>query len=74
MIRRWIFPIGTSHCGSEVGCYDWYTVLCFGSGLLQLVHHIVVRRWVVTIGPSHCDSEVGCSDWYTVLWFGDGLL
>ena len=86
MDRSWVVTIGTSYCGSEVGCSDWYTVLWFGGGLLRLVHRIVVRRWGVPIGTSYCSSEwvvtidtpycgsgVGCCDWCTVVWFGDGF-
>ena len=50
VVRRWVVAIGTSYCGSEVGCYDWYTVLWFGGGLFRLVHRSVVQRWVVAIG------------------------
>ena len=69
VVRRWVVAIGTSQCGSEVGCPDWSTVLWFGYELLRFVHRIVIRRWVVTIGTSYCGSYVGCHDWYTVLWF-----
>ena len=62
MIRRWVVAIGASNCGTEVGCYDWYTVLWFGGGLFRLVLRIVVRRWVVPINTPYCGSEVGCSD------------
>ena len=67
MILRWVITIGPPYCGSEVGCYDWSTVLWFGGGLFRLVHRIVVQRWVVPIGPTYSDSEVGCCDWFTVL-------
>jgi hypothetical protein len=51
-----VVTIGTPYCGMEVGCYDWYTVLWYGGGLLLLVHRIVVRRWVIAIGPPYCDT------------------
>jgi hypothetical protein len=74
VIWRWVVPIGSLYCGSQVSSCDWYTILWFGGGLLRLVHRIVVRRWVVPIGISYCGAEVGCYDWYTVLWYGGGLL
>ena len=80
VVRRWAITICASHCGSEVGCYDWYTVLWFGGGFFRMVHRIVIRSWVVTIGTPHCGSEVSCYDrstycdsdvscyvWYTAL-------